>query len=640
MIKINIKTMKTQKIALAVHVNKSHYNTSVTVSKPYAWNVPSDLKVKVGDTLIVPDYYESDTNVLCVGITTHNIYAKKSINGIASSPSEKIVIRNNNSAKKYVEQLIRDLKEKESKRTRLSLRMYLDRATVEEFPAWKEHPLFKDKNAGWVMEYLTNSNPSPKNLAVLYSIEDEHIRKTILAHKNATQKLLNELPRIDYDTFDYRSIVARNPNCSESLLRILHEDSEETEIQIALSENTSTPRDILIELAEDERYGIREGLAKNSSTPSDLIVSLFEKGSHSIDCALIENEELPKTTREDLFHRYKNSDFFSPIITHFAKGDETPIDLLRELATSDSEWTIDQILEREYIQPSVIEVILSNKNINIVRKALAHTCVTPDMITKYVSERSGLYEAKWVMRNPNVPTEIIDGYLENLKHRRLGYWYGKDEIFSSPSIKGRQLRKLADECSKFIDDGYANYALEGIAKNKNAEPKTLEKAFKHSEDNNHKDRQILFNLAENPRTPNSVIMGLMGINDFNIHIRVAKREKASKYFWDKVLEHNHDTTLTEVLLYREDVPLKVLTALSTHENSYVRANVVANKKTPLPLAKKILKGLMSEDDHFPRVNIAKSPKTSKEILLLLKKDSHKVVRGRAIRRLRNFDYKK
>lgn len=76
--------MKTQKIALAVHVNKSHYNTSVTVSKPYAWNVPSDLKVKVGDTLIVPDYYESDTNVLCVGITTHNIYAKKILKGLMS----------------------------------------------------------------------------------------------------------------------------------------------------------------------------------------------------------------------------------------------------------------------------------------------------------------------------------------------------------------------------------------------------------------------------------------------------------------------------------------------------------------------------------------------------------------------------
>ena len=188
-----------------------------------------------------------------------------------------------------------------------------------------------------------NPSTSPETLSYLFSSSKEvesnqkyiyFLYKTIAANPKTPPDVLDSISTDAIDHRDVCSLVAGNPGTSQETLRRL--SKFKGSIQIAVSGNTNTPPDVLVELAKVGYHAVTDKALSNTSFPSKELEELSNSDNPVILYGVVNNPKLSSHAIRSIYSRDIGGDVFSAM----SGNTNTPPDVLDALS-KDGEFVVN-----------------------------------------------------------------------------------------------------------------------------------------------------------------------------------------------------------------------------------------------------------------------------------------------------------
>ena len=243
-----------------------------------------------------------------------------------------------------------------------------------------------------------NENSSLSVFEFLLSSEEWNLKNKIAANINCPSSILEKLSEDPDDGI--RAAVASNLNAPRKILEKLIND--EWSVQYSISENISTPEELLLELATEADEDILNNLALNISTPASLLDELSQNENVDIRASVSFN---PKTSSSILDLLSNDDDEY--VRANVAEHLNTPTNCLEKLSNDDNEDVRSKVATNINTESSILTK-LSEDNEESVRANVALNPNTPSTCLLKLSDESNVSILERIASNLSTPIEILN----------------------------------------------------------------------------------------------------------------------------------------------------------------------------------------------------------------------------------------
>ena len=152
-----------------------------------------------------------------------------------------------------------------------------------------------------------------------------------------------------------------------------------------------------------------------------------------------------------------------------------------------------------------------------LREAMAKSVKTsPEQLADMYSNRHSGDGVKHVLRNPNLPKEILMQSVEKSVKEGTSSWQDNelDHVTQNPNIRLNHFTKHVNEkypaeSDKMNKGDLINSIMDGVSKNPKAHPEDLNHIYEQATKGSHVSRSTITQLIENPNTPEHVLQTML-----------------------------------------------------------------------------------------------------------------------------------
>jgi len=183
-----------------------------------------------------------------------------------------------------------------------------------------------------------------------------------LAAYSDDPEVLLELAKDEY--WKVREFVSENPNTPLEALKILSEDDDK-DVRVYVAQNPNTTIDILEQLMYDEEWEVRWEVARNPNISIDMLRQLANDKNEQVRIQVAANPNTPSDVLRNLAN-----DENEQVKFEVARNFNTPEDVLRELANDEGAYVRAVVVENPNIPVDVLSVLLKDDIIWVRDKAI------------------------------------------------------------------------------------------------------------------------------------------------------------------------------------------------------------------------------------------------------------------------------
>ena len=246
------------------------------------------------------------------------------------------------------------------------------------------------------------------------------VQAALANNSNCPKNILNKLfkkAHSNYDAYIVLSVIAKNPNFSSELKRVLRKE-QHYQIVCYAAENPECPVDLLEKLSKNEDYRVKESVASNPNCPLNLLEVLSNDVDYRVRIGVAKNPRCKDKLLEKLYNDEEGT-----VKRATLKNPNLKADILQE-------WY--------------------DKGFGFKLEVLQNPSCPKHLLLKSF-ESLDTYERRVVSQNPNCPQEI----LEKLYDTEFRYY-----VLQNPSCPKHLLLKS-------YENAYFLSSIESIAQNPN-----------------------------------------------------------------------------------------------------------------------------------------------------------------------------